>query len=170
MINVAVLVVSSKLYSGEANDPGEARLRRYLEEHGTRIIVYEVAPDDRDAIRRQLLRLCEKGNLQVIFTVGGTGVRPTDWAPEATRDIIEKEIPGLGEAMRAESMKTVGTAMLSRGTAGIRGGTMVINLPGSPKGATDNLSTVFPILEHAVGKISGDASHTRGQHGNIASQ
>ena len=158
MITVAVLVVSSKIYSGEADDFGEARLRRYLEEHGARIIAYEVAPDDRDAIRRQLLRLCENGNLRVVFTVGGTGVRPTDWVPEVTREIIEKEIPGLGEAMRAESAKTVGTAMLSRGTAGIRGGTMVINLPGSPKGATDNLSTVFPILDHAVGKISGGAS------------
>ena len=158
MLDVAVLVISSKIYSGEADDRGEARLRRCLEEHGARILDYAIAPDDRDAIRQQLLRLCEHGNLGVIFTVGGTGVRPTDWAPEATREIIEKEIPGLGEAMRAASAKTVGTAALSRGTAGIRGRTMVINLPGSPKGATDNLSTVFPILEHAVGKISGAAS------------
>ncbi len=169
MIDVAVLVVSSKICSGEADDQGEARLRRYLEEQSARILAYDVVPDDRDTIRRELLRLCEHGTLQVIFTVGATGVRPTDWAPEATREIIEKEIPGLGEAMRAESAKTVGTAMLSRGTAGIRGRTMVINLPGSPKGVIDNLSTVFPILDHAVGKISGGASRTGGQHGNTSS-
>ncbi len=159
MIDVAVLVISSKICSGEADDRGKDSLCRYLEDHDLRLVGYEVVPDDREMIRKHLLSCCEKEGLRVIFTVGGTGVRPTDWAPEATRDVIEKEIPGIGEAMRAESLKKMRTAMLSRGTAGIRGKTMVVNLPGSPKGAIENLATLLPILEHTVGKISGASSN-----------
>ena len=95
-----------------------------------------------EIIREHLVSLCEKEDLRVIFTVGGTGVRPTDWAPEATRDVIEKEIPGIGEAMRAESLKKMRTAMLSRGTAGIRGKTLVVNLPGSPKGSDRQFGSI----------------------------
>ena len=87
--------------------------------------------------------------------MGGTGVRPTDWAPEATRDVIDKEIPGIGEAMRIESLKKVRTAMLSRGTAGLMGRTLIVNVPGSPKGARENLSVLMPILEHTVDKVAG---------------
>ncbi len=154
MIDAAVLVINSKICSGEADDHGKESLCEYLEGHAVRLVDYEVVPDDREAIRRHLLSLCEKRDLQVIFTVGGTGVRPTDWAPEATRDVIEKEIPGIGEAMRAESLQKMRTAMLSRGTAGIRGTTMVVNLPGSRKGAIDNVATLLPILEHTVQKLS----------------
>ncbi|MDE0145287.1 MAG: MogA/MoaB family molybdenum cofactor biosynthesis protein, partial [Nitrospira sp.] len=136
---------------------------RYLQDHALRLASYEVVPDDREVIRKHLVSLCEKQDLQVIFTVGGTGVRPTDWAPEATRDVIEKEIPGIGEAMRAESLKKMRTAMLSRGTAGIRGKIMVVNLPGSPKGVIDNLATLLPILDHTVGKISGVSSNEVGK-------
>ena len=155
MISVAVVVINSKIYSGAEKDKGAETLRRYLQEHDARIVDYEVVPDDRESIRKQLLHLCENLELHLILTIGGTGVRPTDWAPEATRDVIEKEIPGIGEVMRAESLKKVKTAMLSRGTAGIRGTTIVINLPGSPKGAIENLSVCLPILDHAVEKLSG---------------
>ena len=161
MIDVAVLVISSKICSGEADDRGKESLCQYLQDQDLRLVGYEVVPDDREVIRKHLVALCDKPGLQVILTVGGTGVRPTDWAPEATRDVIEKEIPGIGEAMRAESLKKMRTAMLSRGIAGIRGKTMVINLPGSPKGVTDNLATLLPILDHTVGKISGASSGKR---------
>ena len=154
MIVVAVVVINSKIYSGAEKDKGAESLRRYLQEHDARIVDYEVVPDDRESIRKQLLHLCEVPNLHLILTIGGTGVRPTDWAPEATRDVIEKEIPGIGEVMRAESLKKVKTAMLSRGTAGIRGSTMVINLPGSSKGAIENLSVCLSLLDHAVEKLS----------------
>ncbi len=154
MIDVAVLVINSQVCSGEVEDSGEERLSQYLQDHAVHLVGYEVVPDDRETIRKHLVSLCDKQDLQVIFTIGGTGVRPTDWAPEATRDIIEKEIPGIGEAMRAESLKKMKTAMLSRGTAGIRGTTMVINLPGNPQGAIENLSTFLPILDHTVQKIS----------------
>ena len=95
--------------------------------------IYEVVPDDRRAVAERLATVADAGQTDVVLTVGGTGVRPTDWVPEATRDVIEKEIPGIGEAMRQESIKKVKTAMLSRGTAGIRGGTLIVNLtdPGS---------------------------------------
>ncbi|MCY4614495.1 MAG: MogA/MoaB family molybdenum cofactor biosynthesis protein [Nitrospira sp.] len=155
MIDVAVLVINSKICAGEAEDRGKESLCHYLQEHDLRLVGYDIVPDDRETICKHLMSLCEKQDLQVIFTVGGTGVRPTDWAPEATRDVIEKEIPGIGEAMRAESLKKMRTAMLSRGTAGIRGKTMVVNLPGSPKSAIDNLATLLPILDHMVEKISG---------------
>ena len=158
MIDVAVLVISSKICSGDAEDRGKESLCQYLQDHDLRLVGYEVVPDDREVIREHLMRLCEKQELQVIFTIGGTGVRPTDWAPEATRDVVEKEIPGIGEAMRAESLKKMRTAMLSRGTAGIRRTTLVVNLPGSPKGAIDNLATLLPILDHTVGKIAGVSS------------
>ena len=157
MIDVAVLVINSKICSGEAEDRGKENLCEYLQDHDLRLVGYEVVPDDREVIRKHLMGLCEKQDLHVIFTVGGTGVRPTDWAPEATRDVVEKEIPGIGEAMRAESLKKMRTAMLSRGTAGIRGKTLVVNLPGSPKGVIDNLATLLPILDHTVGKIAGGA-------------
>ena len=156
-MDIAVLVINSKICSGEAEDRGQESLSQYLQDHDLRLVGYEVVPDDREVIRKHLVSLCEKQDLRVIFTVGGTGVRPTDWAPEATRDVIEKEIPGIGEAMRAESLKKMRTAMLSRGTAGIRGKTMVVNLPGSPKGVIENLATLLPILDHTVGKIGGGA-------------
>lgn len=154
MVNVAVLVVSSKVYSGENPDNGLGEFKRILEENEVKIVAYEVVRDDRTEIRDRLRVLSDSLGPHVIFTVGGTGVRPTDWAPEATRDVIDKEVPGIGEAMRNESLKKVRTAMLSRGIAGIRRTTLIVNLPGSPKGARDNLAVLLPILEHTVEKIS----------------
>ena len=102
-----------------------------------------------------LVALCDGGAADVVLTVGGTGVRPTDVVPDVTREVAEKEIPGIGEAMRQESLKKVQTAMLSRGTAAVRAGTLIVNLPGSPRGARENLGVVLPVLEHTVGKIQG---------------
>lgn len=155
MLNVAVLVISSKILAGRESDTGRPELERLLHEHDAKVVAYDVVSDDRTKIRERLLSLCEQEQPQVVLTVGGTGVRPTDWAPEATRDIIDKEVPGVGEAMRLESLKKVRTAMLSRGIAGIRKHTFVVNLPGSPKGARENLSVLLPILDHTVEKIGG---------------
>jgi molybdenum cofactor synthesis domain-containing protein len=117
------------------------------------LVAYEVVHDDRKAIRERLVRLCDELAAVLVLTLGGTGVRATDWTPEATRDVIEKEIPGLGEAMRQDSLKKVRTAMLSRGTAGIRGRSLIVNLPGSFNGVKENLAVIQPILEHTVEKI-----------------
>jgi molybdenum cofactor synthesis domain-containing protein len=152
-MKVAILVVSSKILSGTEPDQGRETVERMVAELPGAVVAYEVVSDDRQAIRDKLIRLCEGPQPDVILTLGGTGVRPTDWAPEATRDVIDKEVPGIGEAMRQESLKKVRTAMLSRGTAGIRGGTLIINLPGSPKGAKENLAVILPVLEHTVEKV-----------------
>lgn len=153
MLRIALLVISSKIVSGEESDQGRDALERMVSELPGTIAAYEIVPDDRKTIRDRLVRFCEEGMTDVILTIGGTGVRPTDWAPEATRDVIEKEIPGIGEAMRQESLKKVRTAMLSRGTAGIRGATLIVNLPGNPKGARENLVVILPVLDHTVEKI-----------------
>lgn len=153
MVRVAILMVSSRIHSGQESDQGREPLERMVRELPGTLIAYEVVPDDRKAIREHLVRFCDERSPDVVLTVGGTGVRPTDWTPEATCDVIDKEVPGIGEAMRQESLKKVRTAMLSRGTAGIRGSTLIINLPGSPKGAKENLAVVLPILDHAVEKM-----------------
>jgi molybdopterin adenylyltransferase len=153
MVRIAVVVVSSKIASGAEPDTTRSAVDRMMADAAGTLVAYACVPDDRKAIREHLLRFCDDQSADVVLTIGGTGVRPTDWTPEATRDVIEKEVPGIGEAMRLESLRKVKTAMLSRGTAGIRGGTLIVNLPGSPKGARENLAVVLPVLEHTVEKI-----------------
>ncbi|MEP6887892.1 MAG: MogA/MoaB family molybdenum cofactor biosynthesis protein [Nitrospirales bacterium] len=154
MLQVAILVVSSKILAGEP-DKGREALEHMVGDLPGKVVAYEVGPDDRTKIREHLVRLCDEHHPDVILTIGGTGVRPTDWAPEATRDVVDKEVPGIGEAMRQASVKKVLTAMLSRGTAGIRKETLIINLPGSAKGARENLAVILPVLDHTVDKIKG---------------
>ncbi|MGE0275150.1 MAG: molybdenum cofactor biosynthesis protein B [Nitrospiraceae bacterium] len=161
MVDVAVLVVSSKIASSRELDTGRPSLEQAVKELPGRLVAYVCVPDDRAAIRNGLEQLCDVQGPDVVLTVGGTGVRPTDWTPEATREVIEKEIPGIGEAMRQESLKKMRTAMLSRGTAGIRGRALIVNLPGSPRGVKDNLAVLAPILDHTIEKISGRAGAIR---------
>lgn len=158
MIRVAVVLISSKIQSGQKPDENRKPLERILTNHQLTLLSYDIVADDRHAISHRLMMLCETNAPQIILTLGGTGVRPTDWAPEATRDVIEKEIPGIGEAMRAESLKKVRTAMLSRGTAGIKGTTLIMNLPGSINGVQENLNIVLPLLEHMVEKMGSMAT------------
>ena len=158
MIRVAVVLISSKIQSGQKSDENRTPLERVLTNHQLTLLSYDVVADDRQAISSQLNTICETTAPHIILTLGGTGVRPTDWAPEATRDVIEKEIPGIGEAMRAESLKKVKTAMLSRGTAGIKGTTLIMNLPGSINGVQENLKMVLPLLEHMVEKMGSMAT------------
>ena len=149
------MVVSSKIAVGREEDKGRAALVELVASIPASLASYEVVPDERTAIRDRLAALCDGGAVDVVLTVGGTGVRPTDVVPEVTREIADKEIPGIGEAMRVESLKKVQTAMLARGTAAIRGRTLIVNLPGSPRGARENLSVVLPVLEHTIDKIQG---------------
>jgi molybdopterin adenylyltransferase len=155
VIRVAVLVVSSKIAGGQEDDKGKTELVQLVESIPASLAAYEVVSDEREAIQRGLVDLCANDEVDVVLTVGGTGVRPTDVVPEVTRGIVEQEIPGIGEAMRQESLKKVQTAMLSRGTAGVFEEVLIINLPGSPRGARENLSVVLPVLEHTVDKIQG---------------
>jgi len=146
-------MVNQKVFSGQEPDGCRQILEDILTNHQMTLLSYEVLPEQRELIVQRLQTHCEKGDSPVVLTLGGTGVRPTDWVPEATREVIDKEIPGIAEAMRAESLKKVRTAMLSRGIAGIREKTVIINLPGSAKGVKENCEVVLPLLDHIVQKI-----------------
>ena len=153
MIGVAVLMISTKILSGQEPDICRKPLIETLTNYQMTLLSYEVLPDQRDLIVQRLQALCETEIAPVILTLGGTGVRPTDWVPEATLEVVDKEIPGIAETMRAESLKKVRTAMLSRGVAGIKERTVIINLPGSVKGMKENCEVVLPLLDHIVQKI-----------------
>jgi molybdopterin adenylyltransferase len=153
VIGIAALMISTKIFSGQEPDVCRKTLEETLTNYQMALLSYEVVPDQRELIVQRLQALCEIGITPVILTLGGTGVRPTDWVPEATREVIDKEIPGIAEAMRAESLKKVRTAMLSRGIAGIKDKTVIINLPGSVKGIKENCEVVLPLLDHIVQKI-----------------
>ncbi|GJL66018.1 MAG: molybdenum cofactor biosynthesis protein [Nitrospirales bacterium] len=157
MVRVAVLVISSKIVDGRQDDAGREELERILKEQKFDISAYRIIADERRLIQDALQAFCDTEQVDMVLTVGGTGVRPTDWTPEATKDVIDKEIPGIGEAMRAESLKKIRTAMLSRGIAGIRGQTLIVNLPGSARGARENLLVVLPLLDHTIEKLSGES-------------
>jgi len=146
-------MISTKIFSGQEPDIWRKTLEDTLTNYQMTLLSYEVLPDQREMIVQRLQALCEEGGSPVVLTLGGTGVRPTDWVPEATREVIDKEIPGIAEAMRAESLKKVRTAMLSRGIAGIKDKTVIINLPGSAKGIKENCEVVLPLLDHIVQKI-----------------
>ncbi len=146
-------MVNQKVFSGQEPDRCRKILEDTLTNHQMTLLSYEVLPDQREVIVQRLQAHCETGDSPVVLTLGGTGVRPTDWVPEATKEVVEKEIPGIAEAMRAESLKKVRTAMLSRGIAGIKGKTVIINLPGSPKGIKGNCEVVLPLLDHIVQKV-----------------
>ena len=120
------------------------------------MVKQEVLPDDESAIREMLISWADSGEMDVVLTTGGTGFSPRDVTPEATRAVIEREAPGLAEAMRAASLKVTPHAMLSRIVTGIRGKTLIINLPGSPKGAVENLQVIMPVLPHAVQLLRED--------------
>lgn len=116
---------------------------------------YCVVPDEKELIEKELIRFCDELHSDIVFTTGGTGFSPRDVTPEATKAVIEREVPGIPEAIRAASMLVTPKAMLSRASAGIRGKTLIINLPGSPKAVKESLEVVMPVLEHAVETMSG---------------
>jgi molybdopterin adenylyltransferase len=153
----AVVTVSDKGSRGEREDESGPVARRMLEGEGIEVVRSEVVPDDIGVLAGLLLDLCEEG-LELVVTTGGTGVSPRDVTPEATRRVILREVPGMAEAMRARSLEVTPHAMISRAVCGIRGHTLIINLPGSPRGAGECLEAVIPALAHALEVIAGDVS------------
>jgi molybdenum cofactor synthesis domain-containing protein len=123
---------------------------------GASAVHYEILPDEKSRIIETLTRLSDSGNVDLILTTGGTGVAPRDVTPEATLQVIDRELPGMAEAMRAESLKKTPHAMISRAVAGIRKQALIVNLPGSPRAVRENLAVILPALSHAVEKIKGD--------------
>ncbi len=153
MITAAVLTLSDKGSRGERTDESGPAIAEALKGLGE-IKYYDILPDERELIKDRLLFYA--GKVDLILTTGGTGLSPRDVTPEATLDVIDREIPGIAEAMRAESLKKTRNAMLSRAVAGVTGQTLIINLPGSPRAVRENLAVIIDALPHAVEKIKGD--------------
>jgi molybdopterin adenylyltransferase len=158
MFSVGILTLSDKGSRGEREDLSGPEIRRIIASLPGRVEAYEVIPDEEEIISRKLVEYADQKCLDLILTTGGTGLSPRDVTPEATRKVLDKEVPGIAEVMRAEGMKITPTAMLSRATAGIRGRCLIINLPGSPRAARENLMVILPALQHALEKIQGDPS------------
>ena len=153
-----VLTMSDKGSRGEREDTSGPYLVSKLTEEGYREVAYEIIPDKADTIKSTLIAWVDEKKIDMIVTTGGTGVAPTDVTPEAMEDVLEIEIPGMAEAMRAASLKKTPNAVLSRGKAGIRGRSLIINLPGSEKAARENIAVLLPALAHALDKIQGGTS------------
>ena len=158
MIRAAIITLSDKGSKGEREDESGKVIREMITAVGADVRHYEILPDERPLIAAALARLSDSGSIDLIVTTGGTGVAPRDVTPEATRDVMDRELPGMAEAMRAESLKKTAHAMLSRAVAGIRKRTLIVNLPGSPRAVRENLAVILPALSHAVEKIKGDPS------------
>lgn len=146
------MTLSDRASSGEYEDRSGPLIRAMVQDRlpGGQIHRQAVVPDDFDAIKRELVRWCDQEQLDLILTTGGTGFAPRDVTPEATLAVVQRQAPGLAEAMRAASLRVTPYAMLSRAVAGMRGRTLVVNLPGSPKAARENLDVILPVLPHAI--------------------
>jgi molybdopterin adenylyltransferase len=161
-IRFGILTLSDRSASGERADSSGPALAALIQAEGWSVAKQSLLPDDEAAIRSLLASWADSGDMDVVLTTGGTGFSPRDVTPEATRAVINREAPGLAEAMRAASLKITPHAMLSRIVTGIRAKTLIINLPGSPKGAVENLQVVVPVLPHAVQLLQEDASSESG--------
>ena len=153
---IAILTASDRGSRGEREDVSGATIRGLVAGLGI-VSDYSIVPDEREVISGNIKSLCDDLGVDLILTTGGTGFSPRDVTPEATRDVIEREAPGLAEVMRLEGLKQTPKAALSRAVAGIRGRTLIVNLPGSPKAVTENLSAILPVLPHALEIVRGTA-------------
>ncbi len=149
-MRIAILTVSDRSARGEREDASGPALKDVVKAQGWKVAATGLVADDLPAIQTALVNWSRQGDVDIILTTGGTGFAPRDITPEATLGVIERQAPGLADAMRAESLKVTPHAMLSRAVTGILGKTLIINLPGSPRAAVENLQTILPVLPHAV--------------------
>ncbi len=154
MITIAVITLSDKGAAGQREDKSGQVVCDMVRDLG-KVVYKKILPDEKSLIIRCLTELSDKG-IQLVLTTGGTGLSPRDVTPEATLEVADREIPGIAEVMRYTSLSKTPHAMLSRSVAVVRKNTLIINLPGSPKAASENLEAILPALEHAVKKINGD--------------
>jgi molybdopterin adenylyltransferase len=152
---IAVITVSDKGYRGEREDRSGKYIIDFFKEKGWEITEYLIVPDEADSIRDKLKEICDLGKANLILTTGGTGFSQRDVTPEATKEIIEKEVPGFSEIIRVEGQKKTSRSILSRGVSGIRKSTLIINLPGSIKGVKDSLELIYPPLGHGIDILTG---------------
>jgi molybdopterin adenylyltransferase len=159
-IRAGVVTVSDKGYAGEREDSSGPLLAELLRKMGAQVVRQTIVPDEQAEIRRMLITLADEAHLDLIVTTGGTGPAPRDVTPEATRTVIEREMPGLAEVLRFEGYRQTPLAVISRGVAGIRGRTLIVNLPGSPKAVREGMETLIPVLPHAIQMLRGvDTEH-----------
>jgi molybdenum cofactor synthesis domain-containing protein len=159
-IRAVVLTISDRAARGEREDLSGPALVEELQRLGAEIVAAEILPDDRAMIARRLVDYAERADVNLILTTGGTGLSPRDQTPEATREVIERDVPGIPEAMRLKGvLESTPFAMLSRGIAGIRAGTLIINLPGSVRGAREGFAVIRSVLRHALETLAGEGTH-----------
>ncbi len=159
MINAAVLTISDSVSEGTRADRSGPAVRERLEQLGWRVAVVEVIPDEVAEIAGRLSTLADGGQVSAIFTTGGTGLAPRDVTPEATRTVIDREIQGFGELMRSKGREATPLAALSRSMAGTRGRVLIVNLPGSPKGAVESLDAIVELVPHVLDLLQGQTAH-----------
>lgn len=159
MFNVSIITLSDKGYEGLREDITGKKLTEFVEKTGIyKIVSYKLIKDDKEMLKEELINICDNECADLILTNGGTGFSKRDITPEATKEVLEKEIPGISEYMRMKSSEITKKAILSRGVSGIRNNSIIINLPGSPKGAVENLSFVIDALDHGIEILKGEAT------------
>ena len=159
-LRAKILVLSDAAFAGKREDRSGPAVRERLEARAWQVKACEILPDDAEQIRRHLEVWTDGDDCEAVFTSGGTGLGPRDVTPEATRAVVEREVPGLAELMRAEGLRTTRRAALSRGIVGVRKGKLIVNLPGNPHGAYQSLEAILDLLPHAVELIRGHTAHS----------
>ncbi|HSQ89931.1 MogA/MoaB family molybdenum cofactor biosynthesis protein [Romboutsia sp.] len=159
MFKVAIITLSDKGYEGQREDLTGPKLKEYVQSNELyKVVSYTLIKDDIEMLQNELIRICDNNIADLVLTNGGTGFSKRDITPEATKAVLEKEIPGISEYMRMKSSEITKKAILSRGVSGIRNNSIIINLPGSPKGAVENLSFVMDSLDHGIEILKGEAT------------
>lgn len=156
-----VVTVSDKGFAGQREDLSGPLLVKLLQEIGAEAVVHAIVPDEPEQIRETLVQYADEEAVDVVLTTGGTGLTPRDRTPEATLAVIDRQVPGLAEALRFEGHRKTPLAVISRGVAGIRGRTLIINLPGSPRAVREGMETLTPILPHAIRMVRGEDTEHR---------
>lgn len=156
MIRLSILTISDKGSRGERKDLSGPAIEEKLKGIGAEVVRYEIVPDEQDVIAEHLSDWADSGDIDLLVTTGGTGLAPRDVTPEATLSVVERLVPGLPELMRFEGMKKTPNACLSRAVAGIRGQTLIVNLPGSPRAVIDSLEAILVALPHAIATVRGE--------------
>ncbi|PHS29673.1 MAG: molybdenum cofactor biosynthesis protein [Alkaliphilus sp.] len=164
MFNIGIITASDKGYKGERDDVSGKLIKKIMVVEKYIVSKYIVLPDEKEVISNELINMSDYLKLDLILTTGGTGFSPRDVTPEATLDVIDRNAPGIAEAMRYHSLKITPKAMLSRAVSGIRGSTLIINLPGSPKAVKENLEFILPALKHGLEILKGIASECATKH------
>ncbi len=163
MFSVGILTISDKGSLGLREDESGLLLHQLVERLPGKVVAYKIIPDEKAIIQEYLIDFCDQRGVALIFTTGGTGVSPRDVTPEATLEVIDRQIPGMAEIMRTEGYRQNPRAIIARGIAGIRKHTLIINLPGSPRAVRENVEILLPAIPHAIQKIAGNPSECGSQ-------